>query len=196
VVPEDGNALAGRAVTCITFPAMPPSRHPAGASEPGTLRLPGSIIQGILARGALVFLRLYLGIVFLVAAIPKLEGNAAQSVRAALLGGPPGSGYGFYQSFMDEVVVPHLELVAGLISWAELLVGFLLVVGLATRLSASIGLLLLINYMLAKGTWFGQPSSSDAALAALAIALIIGAAGRTGGLDALLARRWPRSPLW
>jgi uncharacterized membrane protein YphA (DoxX/SURF4 family) len=71
-----------------------------------------------------------------------------------------------------------------------------LVLGLATRLSATVALVLLVNYMLAKGAWFWYPSSNDAALAAIAVSLIIGAAGRTLGLDAMLARRWPRSPFW
>jgi hypothetical protein len=41
--------------------------------------------------------------------------------------------------------------------------------------------------MLAKGAWFWYPSSNDAALAAIAVSLIVGAAGRTLGLDAMLA---------
>jgi thiosulfate dehydrogenase [quinone] large subunit len=166
------------------------------AEHPGTLRLPGSILQGILARAALVFLRLYLGFVFLLAAVPKLEGDATEALRSFLTGVALPSGYGFYQRFASEILLPNVEVFGPLLSWSELLVGFALLVGLVTRFSASVGLILLVNYMLAKGGWFGQPSSNDAALAAIALGLIIGAAGRTAGLDTLLARRWPRSPLW
>jgi uncharacterized membrane protein YphA (DoxX/SURF4 family) len=132
------------------------------------VRLPGSILQGILARAALVLLRIYLGVIFLLAAWPELTGASAPSAL-------PG---------------------AALIPWAELLVGLTLVLGLFTRLSAAVVLLLVANRMYATGAWFRDPSSNDTAFAVIALALLIGAAGRTFGLDALLAKRWPRSPLW
>ena len=129
------------------------------------MSLPGEIIQGILARTALVILRLYLGVVFLVAGLAKIQGD-------------------FTSAF------------AALVSWGELLVGVTLILGLLTRFSAAVALVLALNYMFAKGAWFWTPSSSDAAFVAIALALLIGAAGRTLGLDAFLARRWPRSPFW
>jgi thiosulfate dehydrogenase (quinone) large subunit len=189
-------SLPACAVTCVPFPSMPAPRRSNAPAEIGTLRLPGSILQGILARSALVFLRLYLGVVFLVSGTDRLQGDPAASLRTSFTGVASQSGYEFYRRFVEAVVLPHLGPVATLVSWSEVLIGFALVVGLATRFSAFLGLLLLVNYMLAKGAWFGQPSSNDAALAALAFALIIGAAGRTFGLDALLARRWGRSPFW
>jgi thiosulfate dehydrogenase [quinone] large subunit len=129
------------------------------------VRLPGSILQGILARAALVLLRIYLGIIFLLAAWPSLR-------------------------------LPNASLVASLVTWGELLVGLTLVLGLLTRLSATVALLLMVNCMLAKGTSSWRPCSNDGALAVIAGALLIGAAGRTFGFDSLLAKRWPRSPLW
>jgi thiosulfate dehydrogenase (quinone) large subunit len=151
------------------------------------MRLPGSILQGILARAALAFLRVYLGVVFLQSSWFKIrEGN-----RLVFSGGHP-----FYQEFLRQVVEPQASLFAVLIAWGELLVGVTLVLGLVTRFSAALGLLLSINAMLATGAWLWTPSSPEAAYAAIALALLIGAAGRTFGLDALLARRWPRSPWW
>jgi uncharacterized membrane protein YphA (DoxX/SURF4 family) len=132
------------------------------------VRLPGSILQGILARAALVLLRIYLGAIYLLAAWPHLTGASTPN---GLLGVP-------------------------LIPWGELLVGLTLVLGLFTRLSAAVALLLVANRMYATGAGFWDPSSNDTAFAAIAVALLIGAAGRTFGLDGLLARRWPRSPLW
>ena len=37
------------------------------------MSLPGEVLQGILARGALVLLRVYLGVICLVAALPKVQ---------------------------------------------------------------------------------------------------------------------------
>jgi thiosulfate dehydrogenase [quinone] large subunit len=160
------------------------------------MRLPGSILQGILARAALTFLRVYLGIIFLLAAWPKVQEDFAPRLTTFLDQVALTKGHPFYQEFIRQVVVPNATIFAALIVWGELLVGVTLVLGLATRLSAAVALLLTANYMLAKGAWFWTPSSNDAAFAAVATALIIGAAGRTFGLDALLAKRWPRSPLW
>ena len=102
----------------------------------------------------------------------------------------------FYLPFLEQVVLPNAAAFAALITWAELLVGVTLILGLLTRFSAAVALILTLNYMFAKGAWFWTPSSHDAAFVAISLALVIGAAGRTLGLDAFLARRWPRSPLW
>jgi thiosulfate dehydrogenase [quinone] large subunit len=160
------------------------------------MRLPGSILQGILARAALVILRVYLGVIFLLAAWPKLRGDFTPHLVGFLEKVALEQGHPFYQGFVQRVVLPNASLVATLVTWGELLVGLTLVLGLLTRLSATVALLLMVNYLFAKGAWFWQPSSADAAFAFVALALLIGAAGRTFGLDALLARRWPRSPFW
>jgi uncharacterized membrane protein YphA (DoxX/SURF4 family) len=160
------------------------------------MRLPASILQGILARAALALLRIYLGGVFLVAVWPKLRSDFTPGLTSFLQTVALTRGHPFYRHFVEQVVLPNASLFAAAVSWAELLVGLTLVLGLMTRLSAMVALILTVNYMLAKGAWFWTPSSNDAAFAAISIALLIGAAGRTLGLDAVLARRWPRSPFW
>ena len=160
------------------------------------MRLPGEILQGILARAALVLLRVYLGVVFLIAGVPKLQGDFATGLTAFLEQRAMEQSHPFYRGFLQEVVLPNTQLFATLVTGGEVLVGVLLVLGLLTRLSATVALLLTLNYMLAKGAWPWMPSSNDAAFAAISLALVIGAAGRTLGLDSMLARRWPRSPFW
>jgi uncharacterized membrane protein YphA (DoxX/SURF4 family) len=160
------------------------------------MRLPGEILQGILARAALVLLRVYLGVVFLISAVPKLRGDFTTGLTAFLEQRAMEQSHPFYRQFLQEVVLPNTQLFAALVTWGELLVGVLLVLGLMTRLSATVALLLTVNYMFAKGAWPWTPSSNDAAFAAISLALVIGAAGRTLGLDSMLARRWPRSPFW
>jgi thiosulfate dehydrogenase (quinone) large subunit len=160
------------------------------------MRLPGEILQGILARAALTLLRVYLGTVLLIAAIPKLEGDFSPGMAGFLQGKALDQSHSFYRDFLQDIVLPNVHLFARLVTWGELLAGVLLILGLMTRLSAAVALLLTLNYMLAKGAWPWMPSSNDAAFAVIALAIMIGAAGRTFGLDALLARRWPRSPFW
>lgn len=157
------------------------------------MRLPGSILQGILARSALAMLRIYLGVVFLASAVANLtHGFAPELTRLLERGGGPG----WYQQFAEQVMLPRITLFAALIAWGELLVGCCLILGLGTRLAAALGFLLAANFMLADGSWFPVPTSAYASWAMVSLALVIGAAGRTLGLDALLAQRWPRSPFW
>ena len=160
------------------------------------MSLPGTILQGILARTALVVLRIYLGVVFLVAALPKFQEDFTQGLLGFLNHVALDRGHPFYQEFVQRIVIPHASLFAILVSWGELLVGLSLVLGLLTRVSAVVAFLLTVNYMFAKGNWFWTPSSNDAAFAMISLALLLGAAGRTFGLDSLLARRWPRSAFW
>lgn len=160
------------------------------------MSLPGVILQGILARAALVVLRVYLGGVFLVASLPKLQHDFTPFLVGFLEQVTLERGHPFYREFVQQVVLPNAPVFAALVTWGELLVGVLLILGLFTRLSAVVALVLAVNYMFAKGAWFWTPSSNDAAFAAISVALLIGAAGRTLGLDAFLAQRWPRSPLW
>ena len=160
------------------------------------MRLPGEILQGILARAALALLRMYLGVVFLIAAIPKLREDFTPGLTAFVQQRAMEHSHLFYRGFLQEVVLPNAQLFAALVTWGELLVGVSLILGLMTRLSATVALLLTVNYMLAKGAWPWTPSSNDAAFAAISLALVIGAAGRTLGLDSMLAKRWPRSALW
>jgi thiosulfate dehydrogenase [quinone] large subunit len=151
------------------------------------LRLPASILQGILARAALVLLRIYLGVVFLLTAWPKLGGEFVLTLE---------NPHPFYREFAQRVLLPDATVIATVVGWAELLVGVGLVLGLITRFTAGLALILSVNYMLANGAWLWTPWSHDAAFAVISLALLIGAAGRTFGLDAFLARRWPRSPFW
>lgn len=77
-----------------------------------------------------------------------------------------------------------------------MVLGVALMAGCFTRFTAAVVLVLSINNLVQAGREAWSPAGSDAALAAISIALLLGAAGRTAGLDALLARRWPRSPFW
>jgi hypothetical protein len=128
------------------------------------MRLPGTILQGILARAALTFLRVCLGGVLV------LQGWA-----------------GTHQ--LETGALP-------LLPWAELLVGSALILGLLTRLSAAGALLIAALPFFTKGLQLEMLSQPGLAWGCVALALIVGAAGRTFGLDALLARRWARSPFW
>lgn len=148
------------------------------------------------ANYALVVLRVFLGIMFGIAVYPKIAAGAAYPdilrgfiERFALSNAQP-----FYAGFLSGTVVPNIAAFALLVKIAETCVCVALITGTATRLAAAVAMLLVTNYMFAKGLWWWFPSSNDAADFMIASALIIGSAGRTFGVDALLAARFPKVP--
>lgn len=147
---------------------------------------------------ALAGLRIYLGLIFAIAVYPKLTMGA--SFAGALSGFLTHVGlqnaHPFYQHFLSAIVLPHVSTFAILIIVAETAVAIALTTGTATRLAAVVAMLLVTNYMFAKGLWWWNPSSNDGAFFVIALVLAICAAGRTFGFDARLARRWPNSVLW
>ena len=167
---------------------MTPSDVPQGTRDRPDL--------GARARGTLAALRIYLGLIFLIAVVPKFSGDFAPRLSGFLSSVSLTQTHPFYRAFLTTTVMPHLRVFAWLVKGGELLVAVSLIAGLATRLGALVALALTLNYMFAKGAWFWFPSSNDGAFAVLALALIIARAGRTCGLDSYLARRWPRGPLW
>jgi uncharacterized membrane protein YphA (DoxX/SURF4 family) len=74
----------------------------------------------------------------------------------------------------------------------EISLGILLVLGLLTRPVAFVAFLLLASLWMSElGTsWIWELLVSVMA----ALAILVGRAGRTWGVDAVLARRWPSSP--
>lgn len=147
---------------------------------------------------ALAGLRVYLGVIFAIAVYPKLLlGPAfASALNGFLTHMGLQNAQPFYQRFLGVIVLPHVSTFAMLIVVAETAVAIALITGTTTRLAAVVAMLLVTNYMLAKGLWWWNPSSNDGAFFMIALVLAVCGAGRTLGLDARLAKRWPRSVLW
>jgi uncharacterized membrane protein YphA (DoxX/SURF4 family) len=135
--------------------------------------------QGTLARRALAGLRIYVGLIFLLAVVPKLRGDFAPRLNGFLSHVGLVEGHPFYQTFLTTTVLPHLGLFAWLVKAGELLAAVSLIAGSPPASARSS----FWYYMFAKGAWPWQPSSNDAAFAAIALVLIIARAGRTFGLD-------------
>ncbi len=93
-----------------------------------------------------------------------------------------------------ESAASHAAIAAPLQGLTEISLGILLVIGLLTRPAAAVAFLFLGSLWISEwGTsWIWELLVP--VLASLGLAL--GRAGRTWGLDALLARRLPSSPWW
>jgi uncharacterized membrane protein YphA (DoxX/SURF4 family) len=146
----------------------------------------------------LVVLRVYLGIVFLVAVWPKLTaaGGFGPRLETFVERAALPNAHAFYRPFLEGVVLPNASLFAVLVAVGELLVGLSLVTGTLTRVGGFGAAFLTLNYLFAKGNWFWVPSSNDAAMFIIALVVAIGAAGRAFGVDYWLRTRWPGVSLW
>ena len=96
-----------------------------------------------------------------------------------------------WKAFM-AVAASHAAIAAPMQGLTEISLGVLLLLGLLTRPVALVAFLLLASLWMSElGTsWIWELLVSVMA----ALALLVGRAGRTWGVDALLARRWPSSP--
>jgi len=101
-----------------------------------------------------------------------------------------------YREFIQQFVLPHSSLFSYLVMTGEVVAGICLLLGLCTRVGATVAMFLFLNFMLSKGRLFWSPDSEDAAVFFSALVVLIGAAGRAWGLDNYLVRRWPRGFIW
>ena len=150
------------------------------------------------AINALVLLRLFLGVIFAFAVAPKIAAGSAFSdqLQGFLTGFAMHNAHPFYRAFLSTTVLPNVRVFSVLVVLGETCVSIALLTGTLTRLAGVVAMFLVTNYMFSKGLWWWNPSSDDGAFFMIALALVLGAAGRTAGIDAILARRRPSSMLW
>jgi thiosulfate dehydrogenase (quinone) large subunit len=116
---------------------------------------------------------------------PRFVGFHPKRVAEFAAGNP----IGWYKDFLEQTVLPNAALFATLQVWGEVAVGIGLALGLATRLSALVGLYLAVNFGLAS-QWMSFGQQGFHLLLVTSMVIFIGAgAGRAWGLDALLLRR-------
>src|SRR5438477_10255730 len=155
-------------------------------------------MQSSVPRSLLVILRAHLGVILIITVIGKLFRPQPFSIEMLEFNESALSrkGIEWYQQFLRGFVVPHATLFSYLVMAGEVVAGILLLTGTLTRVGGAIAMLLFVNFMWAKGRWFWSPDSEDAAVLFSALVVMLGAAGRAWGVDALLAKRWPSSLLW
>jgi hypothetical protein len=103
--------------------------------------------------------------------------------------------WGFYKGFIETFLLPNVDIVASFVLIAFLLVGAGLILGILTRGFALFGLLLNLNFVMARGFGLLGPHI-DAWFIIAELALMFSAAGWTFGFDRWLARKWPGGRLF
>jgi uncharacterized membrane protein YphA (DoxX/SURF4 family) len=153
-------------------------------------------------RWPLVIPRIYVGIVFLAAGVGQLTASTdwtaggqswPQALHVQLTTWLAHSAV-WYRPFITHFLLPRTDIIAPALGWIHVLLGIALIAGIGTRLAAAIVAVLLLNYAAAAGDALYGAAEPSAYLA-LVIAVWLGRAGRTWGVDAILARRQPEMVL-
>jgi uncharacterized membrane protein YphA (DoxX/SURF4 family) len=154
--------------------------------------------SGSLPFRLFAFLRIYLGVILLITVLGKLTRDTPFATEMlGFLGGVTRRGaFSWYIAFVQQVVVPHASFFSYLVMAGELFAGMSLLTGTVTRAGAVVAMFLFLNFMLAKGRLFWSPDSQDAAVFFIALVVFLSRAGRTWGVDSMLAKRRPRSIFW
>jgi uncharacterized membrane protein YphA (DoxX/SURF4 family) len=149
-------------------------------------------------RALLLILRLHLGVILIITVLGKITRTDPFSVEMLgfLQGYSMRNASAPYRYFLQHTVIPHATIFSYLVIVGELTAGLSLLLGLGTRVGAAIAMFLFLNFLFAKGRLFWSPDSEDAAVFFSALVCLLGAAGRVWGIDAYLAKRWPRVLLW
>lgn len=147
--------------------------------------------QGKAARNwPIVLLRIYTGLFFLYYGFGKLRRDNFADGLSGFVNSNLESSFGFFQPFLENVVLPNAGVFAFLVSWGEFLAGVALVLGLATRYAAIGGALMVAAFWFTKGQGFFDAQNHDSIWFVIFIVLAGVHAGRVFGLDARLAARF------
>lgn len=135
---------------------------------------------------ALAVLRISIGIMFAVAAIGKVSAGTQWPQRmVGFLNFHAEKSYDFYRTFLEAVVLPNKEVFGYLVAYGEVFVALSLILGLFTRLGAAIGLFMVVNFLLAKGSPFWIPSANDPVYILALFTLLCSRGSIAFGLDRL-----------
>lgn len=150
---------------------------------------------------ALVLLRLWLGVWFVLAGYPKLskeyfetsEGNPnlkkspayRKSLEWILTDFAARGAMDFYRPFLEKVALRNVKIFAALTALGEVAAGVALIGGLLSHFASLAVVAMCANYFMATYNLGPTFQTANAACVAIALALVVGGAGQYAGLDAL-----------
>ncbi|HEY3417977.1 MAG TPA: TQO small subunit DoxD [Armatimonadota bacterium] len=149
----------------------------------------------------IVLIRLFLGGLFLYNGIWDVlrNTNFLLQLRAATADGGEfilGNTLPAFSTFLSHTVHPHYQMFGWVLIVGELLIGVLFLFGLLTRLAALLAIPFSLFFLLATLHTGSTSLGTHGSLLAMELAVLIAAAGRTWGLDSLLAKRTKVRIFW
>lgn len=147
--------------------------------------------------GYVALIRIFLGVHYLVVGWPKVMGMTGETLAAQLSRTAAGDPLPFHREFITGFVIPHAGTFSYIVAYGEVAIGLSLVVGCLVRVSAAFGVFNNLNILLAIAIPAGGAQVPiNLYFITAELVFILSAAGRSLGLDGLLKRAFPRSPLF
>ncbi len=106
--------------------------------------------------------------------------------------------YPWYSVFLINLILPNAQLFVHLIQYAQLLIGFCLLLGILTNFASALGIFLNVNFLIAISwaDWTGTVAAQNLFVASHQILFVLLRVGRLLGIDKYLAKEFPRVFLW
>ena len=189
------------------------SSEPTLATTPSAPTPPAPLVRAQALGRGLAVLRIFVGIIFFANGLAKLTGernvalgwyrgflivrNEARNILQFEVNerGGTGTQVPYLKQVVNDLILPNWGIVQWLVTATELGVGALLIVGLATRGAALIGLLFQLFLALvyaSSNRWMFEQPHEYVPLFILAFV----PAGRYWGLDGPVVRQWPSLRRW
>ena len=124
---------------------------------PGLKAVPGGGTSGY----ALRVLALAIGVFFIFNGLDKLPWFLDSSILSERLDGWRASAHPASRWYVDNIAVPGVPMFARVVPLAELAAGAALVLGFWTRLAATMALLMVVNFHIARGLVFSTEILTD-----------------------------------
>jgi uncharacterized membrane protein YphA (DoxX/SURF4 family) len=117
--------------------------------------------------------------------VPRMEGFVNRHLEA-------GNVFGFYQWFLEGVVMKFPAVFAYLVAYGELLVGVALILGALTRLAGFFGVFMVASFLFTKGHSITvlAANNHDTLWILLFVVAMFAGANRTLGVDRFLRDRF------
>lgn len=138
----------------------------------------------------IVLLRVYTGSFFAWHGVRKITNPDFDQSLAGFVNANLEASAGFFRPFLEGVVLPNPGLFAFLVGWSELIMGFCLLIGLATRWVSIGGAIFMLALWMTKGQGLFDGQNHNAIWFVIFIVLAGLHAGRTTGLDARFGSRF------
>ena len=149
--------------------------------------------------GYLAILRIVVGYHFITAAWPKLTGPFVKGriLPEELIKTVVKDPIAVHRAFIVHVVVPHAHFFSNLVAFGEFAIGVSLLLGCFVRIASLFGAFHNLNILLAIAIANGAAQLGiNRIFIVLHLVFVFASAGRSLGLDGLLKRRFPNTPLF
>lgn len=145
----------------------------------------------------LALIRIFVGYVWLTAAIEKITGGEFVAGMAKTLGFFASKNpIGWEKAFLTNVAIPNATVFGTLSMYGELLVGLALLLGVFSEVGAIAGLLMSVNFYLAAGWTSASTETVNLVMAGVQVVLLLSGAGKVLSVEQFVYDRLPKLPWW